>query len=585
MAGDTLKKVQPGDPLRIPAAAYNAFIDAVEKLKASDEAGAHAGAHAGGINPQKPQPVWAKNPTDYTIPWGHVVSYAIMGYAGARTGDDTEPIVSLQLPPQRSTPPGYGSNEPPGAGKYFVDRIAVAAETIQPQSVGRVYLSGPCLVRVKYYLEPGFTLGLRINKTVPEFTPVGQLTVIGYVEPGYAICVLDNRSGDPGNTTQLDMTCLGTASPASPAHIWDASNPADGYNGISISMVEGFEVNTTTDEVYCYYRILYLDKDGRVRYMGERGTYTIQLSEGSAGGGSDSPPDPPGPSEPPETPPPNPDPPGPDHDDYGNPPPPGSGYGEGGDDWQMPPPIPDEGEHPPDGYVEEGEYGTLWYWDEDTDTWIRIYDDRYYCVASDCVPGSGLEVGDIVTGDFASQADCETSDCLPLYCWSDGQDYQCSRTSPGEGWSIVSGPYTTEGECQAACVAPECPTDDCLTCHTDYAIQQEFSVECDDCPCTAGAGELHFTQDVQECGQDPAPCCCIWHGDVIGCGPPPCNDYTLEFNNLTCTDGNWEFTFQHNNKYATYRLPAAGDGDCPDGTYTLVPGATCTDAPSVLTLT
>jgi len=112
MSGDALKKVKPGDPLRIPAAAYNRFIDAARALQGpAIKPGTRGFNLPAGIVP-------ACNASGIDAPMGAAVELA--------PRSETQAQVEFVRPGQDR-----------GAGVH-----GIACEPISPGRMGRVAVSG-----------------------------------------------------------------------------------------------------------------------------------------------------------------------------------------------------------------------------------------------------------------------------------------------------------------------------------------------------------------------------------------------------------------------------------------------------------
>jgi len=112
MSGDALKKVRPGDPLRIPAAAYNRFIDAARALQGpAIKPGTRGSNPPAGIVP-------ACNASGIDAPMGAAVELA--------PRSETEAQVEFVRPGQHG-----------GAGVH-----GIACEPIPAGRIGRVAVSG-----------------------------------------------------------------------------------------------------------------------------------------------------------------------------------------------------------------------------------------------------------------------------------------------------------------------------------------------------------------------------------------------------------------------------------------------------------
>ena len=147
----TIKKVQSGDKLKIPAAAYNSFVDAAEAHK----------ANMFKQSPGKDQPgdnlVLVKNTTPYNKNTGDT-----LGIDGPLFGpDDNLNEFKYNLALKGVTP-----TKADHAGKF-----AVTAEPIAAGKIGRAYVAGICPARVYIGI-----VGLQY----------AEINIWGWLEAGYS---------------------------------------------------------------------------------------------------------------------------------------------------------------------------------------------------------------------------------------------------------------------------------------------------------------------------------------------------------------------------------------------------------------
>jgi len=130
MAGDALKKVASGQVLRIPAQAYNAFVEAAEAVR-----GRSLGFDQDALNPNSRNPlVYVRNDSERDL-----TRYAVLGLDRiVITPQDNEsefnahPVL-VGVVPQEDAHRG---------------RFAVLAEPLGTGRIGRAYLVGVCPVRI-----------------------------------------------------------------------------------------------------------------------------------------------------------------------------------------------------------------------------------------------------------------------------------------------------------------------------------------------------------------------------------------------------------------------------------------------------
>ncbi|NLF32276.1 MAG: hypothetical protein GX591_15480, partial [Planctomycetes bacterium] len=147
--GDHLKKVRSGDPLKIPAATYNAFVDAARYVRNRQE--------VGGVSPaaRTPGTVLVRNASAALVQRHYVLGI---------TGVEMDPTSSL---PIAYSDPVMTCNTPTA---NHMGRFVVTAQPIPPGELGWAYIDGVCWTKVIVqtgmeayeYADPyeGLTVGL-----------------------------------------------------------------------------------------------------------------------------------------------------------------------------------------------------------------------------------------------------------------------------------------------------------------------------------------------------------------------------------------------------------------------------------------
>ena len=128
--GDTLKKVKPGDPLVIPAAAYNTFVDAAREFLARQHRQAQAGTPSGQHNCI----ILVRNDSGADRQRYQVlgIDWPIFDPAGDEEAFRNAPALS-----------GVTPAEDDHAGKFVI-----LAEPIASGRIGRAYAAGVCPVKI-----------------------------------------------------------------------------------------------------------------------------------------------------------------------------------------------------------------------------------------------------------------------------------------------------------------------------------------------------------------------------------------------------------------------------------------------------
>jgi hypothetical protein len=165
--GDAFRKVRPGQSLRIPAAAYNAFIDAAADLRRRERdrgGGPLAESLPRGV-------VLARNDSDEPVEPYHAL--AITGVLVEPGEDDQERTFQSRTP---LTADVAGEDANPLA-------LIVALQPIAPDALGPCVLTGVTPARVMMNDEADTTCELAEGETILTSTPLGGVPIL-WKEPG-----------------------------------------------------------------------------------------------------------------------------------------------------------------------------------------------------------------------------------------------------------------------------------------------------------------------------------------------------------------------------------------------------------------
>jgi len=194
MTGDALRKVRTGEPLRIPAAAYNAFVDAAVGYRSRDRNAV--------ADPQREIMqrgiVLVRNDSDQIIEPYHAM--AITGVLVEPGGDDQERTFYSRTPltgemaTEESSPMAF----------------VLATQPINAGELGRCVLTGVTPARVYVANELDTTCELAPEETVLTSTPMGGVPIL-WKEAGVGEkwAVIEMGRPSPGRVTAI----LGTAQP------------------------------------------------------------------------------------------------------------------------------------------------------------------------------------------------------------------------------------------------------------------------------------------------------------------------------------------------------------------------------------
>jgi hypothetical protein len=187
---DDLRKVRSGDPLRLPAGAYNAFVDAAVDLRRRQGRGE---AVAGPLVESAQRGiVLVRNDSGEEIEPYHAM--AITGVLVEPGEDDQERTF------QSRTPLTGDIATEETAGPAFV----VALQPIKPNKLGRCVLTGVTVARVFITNETDTTCELAADETVLASTPMGGIPILWKEEgTGEKWAVLELGRPSPGRVTAI----------------------------------------------------------------------------------------------------------------------------------------------------------------------------------------------------------------------------------------------------------------------------------------------------------------------------------------------------------------------------------------------
>jgi len=162
MSGDALRKVRTGEPLRIPAAAYNAFVDAAVGHRSRDRNGV--------ADPQREimqrGVVLVRNDSDQTIEPYHAM--AITGVLVEPGDDDQERTFYSRTPLT-----GEIATEDSRPLEFVL-----AMQAIKPGDLGRCVLTGVTPARVYITNELDTTCEIEPEETVLASRPMGGVQIL-----------------------------------------------------------------------------------------------------------------------------------------------------------------------------------------------------------------------------------------------------------------------------------------------------------------------------------------------------------------------------------------------------------------------
>jgi len=195
---DDLRKVRSGQPLRIPAGAYNAFVDAAVDLRSRQGRGqAVAGPLVESVQ-RGIGVVLVRNDSDELIEPHHAL--AITGVLVEPGEDDQERTFHSRTPLT-----GDVATEESDTLAF-----AVALQPIKPNALGPCVLTGVTTARVYITNETDTTCELAADETVLASTPMGGIPILWKEDgTGEKWAVIELGRPSPGRITAI----LGAAQP------------------------------------------------------------------------------------------------------------------------------------------------------------------------------------------------------------------------------------------------------------------------------------------------------------------------------------------------------------------------------------
>ncbi len=194
----TLKKVKPGDPLQIPAAAYNAFVDAARAHQAE-----MLSVRQGRLRPVSLQSVLVRNDS----------------------GTDRDRFDVLGIADSVITPSG---NEDEFANRIVFSGVApdsshrgkfvVCLEPIASGELGRAHVHGVCVVRVEMASESHVRADIKENDATRLLSAEQGIARLLWVQPpaqrtdpsvAWALAVIADDGGTPPGVPQV-VWCVRT---------------------------------------------------------------------------------------------------------------------------------------------------------------------------------------------------------------------------------------------------------------------------------------------------------------------------------------------------------------------------------------
>ena len=209
---DPLAKVIPGQPMRIPATAYNAFIDAVKATR-----GITQNIEGGPLSSRSSSPIFIKNTTAATIQ-----RFGVLGIDAPLV----DPTADLEAFKRHIAFTGSTPADATHTGKF-----AIALEPIAAGAIGKACVDGLCITKVKLP-DP--------NVSKPEFADIDDgITIDLKAQHRGAAAVLWHEPTPAGGGTVWAVVRLGDSRRA-------------GAFAITLVMDGGVAGTDTTPTTYTY---------------------------------------------------------------------------------------------------------------------------------------------------------------------------------------------------------------------------------------------------------------------------------------------------------------------------------------------
>ena len=250
---DPLKKVRTGDPLVVPAQAYNAFIDAARDFQ---QRTAHIGQTAtpgyrsAGIVLVKNESGAARERFD-VLGLGDPV---ILPDVGDTAEQQFKNAVALR---------GELPDETLHKGKFVI-----LAEPLATGAIGRAYLAGVTVVRLRLENSAQKVEAAEIidaDATALQPAPSGSAAVLWHQEQTgdvWAVVRLGNAAG-----THDNPKVLGGSGDTADTEEWDVDGQEEGCDGVQFSPIRLYWSGTSGDPVYQFIRTPTYDSIGRLVHV------------------------------------------------------------------------------------------------------------------------------------------------------------------------------------------------------------------------------------------------------------------------------------------------------------------------------
>ncbi|MDY7011395.1 MAG: hypothetical protein SVV80_11695 [Planctomycetota bacterium] len=241
-----LKKVQSGDPLKIPAQTFNIFIDAARDFRSRQQAArqnAQQTFRSSGI-------ILVKNASDYDQN-----RFAVLGIDfPVITPTDNEDEFKNRLALRGVTP----------AKANHIGKFVILTEPLADGEIGRAFAHGVCPVKINVIdanhrfadVNDGVTGSLQSGLT--------GAALILWAESGTGEVWAVVRLGVPSIGTHENPKVLGGSGETADMGEWDVDNQPAGYDGVQFKAIRLYWSGNSGDPVYQFIRTPTYDSIGRL---------------------------------------------------------------------------------------------------------------------------------------------------------------------------------------------------------------------------------------------------------------------------------------------------------------------------------
>lgn len=273
--GDGLTYVTPGTPLRIPASAYNSFVDAARAHRRAFGTGA-AQDQATGLDGRQTV-VLVKNTTG-----SDVGLLSVLGIGGVQidpNGSDAAKFEFLRRPVLTGVAPAEGTHD---------TAFVILLEPIANNEFGRAVIAGctPAIVNVTD-ADHGYAVITDADPSTLTSAPTGPCRIL-WKPAGTGtgkICLVRIDQADPIGTheTPAEVGDVTEGSETADADTWDVTSPPADTDGLQLAMLSRVVYNDAGDEtLYGFARVLTFDSTGRLVAVSAETRFTIDITEACA---------------------------------------------------------------------------------------------------------------------------------------------------------------------------------------------------------------------------------------------------------------------------------------------------------------